>query len=53
MGRQIVVDTYGGMARHGRGAFSGRGPVQGGPLGRLCRPLRGAKTLVAAGLAER
>ena len=40
-GRKIIVDTYGGMARHGGGAFSGQGPVEGGPLGRLRRPLRG------------
>ena len=40
-GRKIIVDTYGGMARHGGGAFSGQGPVEGGPLGRLRRALRG------------
>ena len=28
-GRKIVVDTYGGMARHGGGAFSGKGPNKG------------------------
>ena len=28
-GRKIIVDTYGGMARHGGGVFSGQGPVQG------------------------
>ena len=32
-GRKIIVDTYGGMARHGGGAFSGKDPVQGGPFG--------------------
>ena len=37
-GRKIIVDSYGGMARHGGGAFSGQGPLQGGPL----RGLRGA-----------
>ena len=40
-GRKIIVDTYGGMARHGGGAFSGQGPVEGRPLGRLRRALRG------------
>ena len=40
-GRKIIVDTYGGMARHGGGAFSRQGPVEGRPLGRLRRPLRG------------
>ena len=50
-GRKIIVDTYGGMARHGGGAFSGR------TLPRLTvRCLRGryvAKNIVAAGLADR
>ena len=40
-GRKIIVDTYGGFARHGGGAIFGQGPVQGGSLGRvrgaLCR----------------
>ena len=40
-GRKIIVDTYGGMARHGGGAFSRQGPVEGRPLGRLRRALRG------------
>ena len=31
-GRKIIVDTYGGMARHGGGAFSGKDPSQGRPL---------------------
>ena len=39
-GRKIIVDTYGGMARHGGGAFSRQGPVEGRPLGRLRRALR-------------
>lgn len=39
-GRKIIVDSYGGMARHGGGAFSGR-TRQGRPLRRLRRPLRG------------
>src|SRR5256885_2505041 len=30
-GRKIIVDTYGGAARHGGGAVSGEGPTQGGP----------------------
>ena len=34
-GRKIIVDTYGGMARHGGGAFSRQGPDQGRPLGRV------------------
>src|SRR5437762_6782551 len=29
-GRKIIVDSYGGMARHGGGAFSGKGPTKGG-----------------------
>ena len=32
-GRKIIADTYGGMARHGGGAFSGKDPDQGRPLG--------------------
>ncbi len=40
-GRKIIVDTYGGAARHGGGAFSGEGSVQGRPFGRLRRPLAG------------
>ncbi len=38
-GRKIIVDSYGGMARHGGGAFSGQGPDEGRPLGRVCRAL--------------
>ncbi len=38
-GRKIIVDTYGGAAPHGGGAFSGKDPDQGRPLGRLCRAL--------------
>jgi S-adenosylmethionine synthetase len=37
-GRKIIVDTYGGMGRHGGGAFSARTP-QGRPLGGLLRAL--------------
>ena len=40
-GRKIIVDTYGGMARHGGGAFSGKGSVEGRPLRGLRRALRG------------
>ena len=40
-GRKIIVDTYGGMARHGGGAFSRQGSVEGGPPRRVRRPLRG------------
>ena len=40
-GRKIIVDTYGGMARHGGGAFSGKDPSQGRPLRRVRRALRG------------
>ena len=39
-GRKIIVDTYGGMGRHGGGAFSRQGPVKGRPLGCLRRALR-------------
>ena len=38
-GRKIIVDTYGGMARHGGGAFSRQGPDEGRPLRRLRRAL--------------
>jgi S-adenosylmethionine synthetase len=51
-GRKIIVDTYGGMARHGGGAFSGKDPSKvdrsATYAGRYV-----AKNLVAAGLAER
>ena len=51
-GRKIIVDTYGGMARHGGGAFSGKDPSKVGRsaayAGRYV-----AKNVVAAGLAER
>ena len=43
-GRKILVDTYGGIARHGGGAFSGKDPTKVDPLRRLCRPLRGEKS---------
>ena len=38
-GRKIIVDTYGGYAPHGGGAFSGKDPDQGRSLGRLCGAL--------------
>ncbi|MEJ2059375.1 MAG: methionine adenosyltransferase [Gammaproteobacteria bacterium] len=51
-GRKIIVDTYGGMARHGGGAFSGKDPSKvdrsAAYAGRYV-----AKNVVAAGLAER
>ena len=51
-GRKIIVDTYGGMARHGGGAFSGKDPSKvDRSAAYACR--YGAKNIVAAGLAER
>jgi S-adenosylmethionine synthetase len=51
-GRKIIVDTYGGMARHGGGCFSGKDPSKvdrsGAYAGRYV-----AKNIVAAGIAER
>jgi S-adenosylmethionine synthetase len=51
-GRKIIVDTYGGMGRHGGGAFSGKDPSKvdrsAAYAGRYV-----AKNIVAAGLAER
>lgn len=51
-GRKIIVDTYGGMATHGGGAFSGKDPTKvdrsGAYMGRYI-----AKNIVAAGLASR
>jgi S-adenosylmethionine synthetase len=51
-GRKIIVDTYGGMARHGGGAFSGKDPSKvdrsAAYAGRYV-----AKNMVAAGLADR
>ncbi len=38
-GRKIIVDTYGGYAPHGGGAFLRQGPDQGRSLGRLCSAL--------------
>lgn len=51
-GRKIIVDTYGGMARHGGGAFSGKDPSKVDRSASYA--LRWvAKNVVAAGLAER
>ncbi|MDO8690182.1 MAG: methionine adenosyltransferase [Dehalococcoidia bacterium] len=51
-GRKIVVDTYGGMARHGGGAFSGKDPTKVDRSGAyMCRYV--AKNVVASGLADR
>ncbi|HPW58310.1 MAG TPA: methionine adenosyltransferase [Candidatus Rifleibacterium sp.] len=51
-GRKIIVDTYGGMAAHGGGAFSGKDPTKvdrsGAYMGRYI-----AKNIVASGIAER
>ncbi len=51
-GRKIIVDTYGGMARHGGGAFSGKDPTKvDRSAAYAARHV--AKNVVAAGLAER
>ncbi|HZW06223.1 MAG TPA: methionine adenosyltransferase [Phycisphaerales bacterium] len=51
-GRKIIVDTYGGMGRHGGGAFSGKDPTKvDRSAAYMCRYI--AKNIVAAGLAER
>ena len=51
-GRKIIVDSYGGMGRHGGGAFSGKDPSK---VDRsacyMCRYI--AKNIVASGLADR
>ncbi len=51
-GRKIIVDTYGGMGRHGGGAFSGKDPTK---VDRSAAYMAryAAKNIVAAGLAER
>jgi S-adenosylmethionine synthetase len=51
-GRKILVDTYGGMARHGGGAFSGKDPTKVDRSGAYAARYV-AKNLVAAGLAQR
>ena len=51
-GRKIIVDTYGGMARHGGGAFSGKDPTKvDRSASYMMRYV--AKNIVAAGLADR
>ena len=50
-GRKIIVDTYGGMARHGGGAFSGKDPSKVDRSGAYAMRWV-AKNIVAAGLAE-
>ncbi|HLZ61173.1 MAG TPA: methionine adenosyltransferase [Ktedonosporobacter sp.] len=51
-GRKIIVDTYGGMARHGGGAFSGKDPTKvDRSAAYAARHI--AKNIVAAGLADR
>lgn len=51
-GRKIIVDTYGGMSRHGGGAFSGKVPNKQDRSGAyMARYI--AKNIVAAGLAEK
>ena len=61
-GRKIIVDTYGGMARHGGGSFQRQGSDQGGPIRRVHGALRrqerrrrrpGAALRAAAGLRHR
>ncbi|MCR4426127.1 MAG: methionine adenosyltransferase [Firmicutes bacterium] len=51
-GRKIIVDTYGGMARHGGGAFSGKDPTKVDRSGAYA-VRHVAKNVVAAGLASR
>lgn len=51
-GRKIIVDTYGGMGRHGGGAFSGKDPTKVDRSAAYAARWV-AKNLVAAGLAER
>ena len=51
-GRKIIVDTYGGMGRHGGGAFSGKDPTKvDRSAAYMARYV--AKNIVASGLAER
>jgi len=51
-GRKIIVDTYGGIGRHGGGAFSGKDPTKVDRSGAYMTRYV-AKNIVAAGLAER
>jgi S-adenosylmethionine synthetase len=51
-GRKIIVDTYGGMGRHGGGCFSGKDPTKVDRSAAYAARYA-AKNIVAAGLAER
>ncbi|MDF2841859.1 MAG: S-adenosylmethionine synthetase [Herbinix sp.] len=51
-GRKIIVDTYGGMGRHGGGAFSGKDPTKVDRTGAYAARYT-AKNIVAAGLAQK
>jgi len=51
-GRKLIVDTYGGMCRHGGGAFSGKDPTKVDRSGAYAAR-HAAKNIVAAGLASR
>ena len=51
-GRKIIVDTYGGVARHGGGAFSGKDPTKVDRSGAYAARYV-AKNIVAAGLARK
>jgi S-adenosylmethionine synthetase len=51
-GRKIIVDTYGGMARHGGGAFSGKDPSKVDRSGAYASRWV-AKSIVASGLADK
>src|SRR4051812_38388760 len=51
-GRKIIVDTYGGMARHGGGAFSGKDPTKVDRSAAYAAR-HAAKNIVAAGVAGR
>ena len=51
-GRKIIVDTYGGMGRHGGGAFSGKDPSKVDRSGAYAARYA-AKNIVAAGLADK
>src|SRR5206468_5959897 len=51
-GRKIIVDTYGGMAHHGGGCFSGKDPTKVDRSGAYAARYV-AKNIIAAGLADR
>src|SRR6202012_1788845 len=51
-GRKIIVDTYGGFARHGGGGFSGKGPSKVGPGGSHAGR-HGGKNTVGGGVPAR